>query len=239
MKPHLQTTVFTLLAAGKSQREVERITRIDRKTIRGLARRFATEQSNSPGVATGSVSQIPPPRPPGPGRQSTSACEPHRVFIQAQLLLRRNFTAVYQDLVDQFGFTASYNSVKRFASSLIEHEPAQFDRLEFAPGEEVQVDYGEGALTLFPGTDRYSPCHCKDSSTSSNRNVPSTTTPVCGSITAAMPPVRRSSVAAKPWKSAPRAGPCRPAPDVPGQPWRYSSCGCWQGPGPALPAQYR
>jgi len=155
LKPHLQTTVFTLLAAGKSQREVERITRIDRKTIRGLARRFATEQSNSPGVATGSVSQIPPPRPPGPGRQSTSACEPHRVFIQAQLLLRRNFTAVYQDLVDQFGFTASYNSVKRFASSLIEHEPAQFDRLEFAPGEEVQVDYGEGALTLFPGTDRY------------------------------------------------------------------------------------
>ena len=28
--------------------------------------------------------------------------------------------------------------------TLIEHEPEQFDRLEFAPGEETQVDYGEG-----------------------------------------------------------------------------------------------
>jgi transposase len=27
-------------------------------------------------------------------------------------------------------------------------EPEQFDRLEFLPGEEAQVDYGEGALTL-------------------------------------------------------------------------------------------
>ena len=155
LKPHLQTTVFTLLAAGKSQREIARITQIDRKTIRGLERRFATEQANSPRVATGSAGQIPPLLPPGPDRQSTSACEPHRAFIQAQLALRRNFTAIYQDLVDQFGFVASYNSVKRFAGSLIEDDPAQFDRLEFAAGEEVQVDYGEGALSRYPGTDRY------------------------------------------------------------------------------------
>lgn len=155
MKPHLQTTVFTLLAASKSQREISRITGIDRKTIRRLEEGFAAEQAKSPGVATGSPSQIPPPRPPGPGRQSTSACESHRDFIQAQVRLHRNFTAIYQDLVDQFGFGASYNSVKRFASTLIEHDPAQFDRLEFAAGEEAQVDYGEGALTRYPGTDRY------------------------------------------------------------------------------------
>lgn len=155
LKPHLQTTVFTLLAAGKSQREISRITQIDRKTIRSLARHFASEEANSPGVATGPPGQIPPPRPPAPSRQSTSACEPHRAFIEAQLQLRRNFTAIYQDLVDQFGFTASYNSVKRFAGTLIEHEPAQFDRLEFAAGEEAQVDYGEGAMTLSPGSERY------------------------------------------------------------------------------------
>ncbi len=155
LKPHLQTTVFTLLAAGKSQREIARITKLDRKSIRRLEQFFVVEQANSPGVATGSTRQIPPPRPPGLGRQSSSACEPHRDFIQAQLRLRRNFTAVYQDLVDQFGFSASYNSVKRFAATLIEHDPAQFDRLEFAAGEEVQVDYGEGAPTRYPGTDRY------------------------------------------------------------------------------------
>ena len=35
LKPHLQTTIWTLLAAGASQREIERVTGIDRKTIRG------------------------------------------------------------------------------------------------------------------------------------------------------------------------------------------------------------
>jgi transposase len=34
-------------------------------------------------------------------------------------------------------------------------EPEQFDRLEFLPGEECQVDYGEGALTRHPHSGRY------------------------------------------------------------------------------------
>jgi transposase len=154
LKAHRQATVFTLLAAGRSQREIERLTGIDRKTIRTYQRRFAAEQANSPGVTTDPIVQIPPPRPPGPCA-STSACEAHRPFIETQLRLKRNFMGIYQDLVDQFGFTASYNSVKRFAGGLRQEDLQQFDRLEFAPGEEAQVDYGEGAPTRVPGTDRY------------------------------------------------------------------------------------
>ena len=52
-------------------------------------------------------------------------------------------------------FTAGYKSVKRFVRALRHIDPEQFDRLEFAPGEEVQVDYGEGALTRDPKTGRY------------------------------------------------------------------------------------
>ena len=84
-----------------------------------------------------------------------SACEPHRAFIEAQLRLRRNAMAIYQDLVDRHGFSARYSSVMRFVRKLREGEPEQFDRLEFLPGEEMQVDYGEGAATRVPGTDRY------------------------------------------------------------------------------------
>ena len=91
---------------------------------------------------------------PAAVRQQGSHCEQHREFIKAQLRLQRNYTAIYQDLVDRFGFTGGYNSVKRFAGKLRQREPEQFDRLEFAPGEEAQVDYGEGALTRVPGTDR-------------------------------------------------------------------------------------
>jgi hypothetical protein len=34
LKPHLQTTIWTLLEAARSQCEIERVTGIDRKTIR-------------------------------------------------------------------------------------------------------------------------------------------------------------------------------------------------------------
>jgi hypothetical protein len=97
LKPHLKTTISTLLAKGATQREVERITGVDRKTIRSYQQRFAEECSNSPGVATGSVVQIPPPWPPAQRGSTVSACEPHRAFIEAQVRLRRNATAIYQD----------------------------------------------------------------------------------------------------------------------------------------------
>jgi transposase len=159
LKPHKRTTIFTLLGLGKSQRDVERITGIDRKTIRSYQRLYEAQRSNSSGVATDPVDQIPPPRPPADGTAvappAASKCEPYRAFIDAQLRLGRNAMAIYQDLVDQHGFDGAYNSVKRFAAQLRRKEPEQFDRLSFAPGEEMQVDYGEGAPTRLPGSDRY------------------------------------------------------------------------------------
>ncbi|MGF6547301.1 transposase [Paraburkholderia youngii] len=69
--------------------------------------------------------------------------------------LKRNAQAISQDLVDQHGFTASYESVKRFVRALRHVDPEQFDRLEYAAGEEAQVDYGEGAPDRDPKTGRY------------------------------------------------------------------------------------
>jgi transposase len=144
-----------LLEAGTSHRQIERVTGIDRKTIRTYAKRIEELKANSSGVATGTPDQTPPPRPPAQAKLAPSNCEPHRAFIEAQLRFKRNYMAIYQDLVDTHGFTGAYNSVKRFCGGLCKHEPEQFDRLEFAPGEEAQVDYGEGALTRVVGTDRF------------------------------------------------------------------------------------
>ena len=148
MKSHLRITVETLLAAGVSQREIARRIGVDRKTIRGIA------GANSPGVATGSAGgddrQSPPPRAPAlVSASGSSACEAHRAWIEAQLDLGRNAQSLYQDLVDHHGFTHAYNSVKRFVARCRARTPARFDVLEFAPGEEAQVDYGQGALTLY------------------------------------------------------------------------------------------
>lgn len=156
MTPEKRNTVVTLLQNAISQHEISRKTGIDRKTIRKIAQSLVAATANSP-MATGSGvhgEQIPPPRPPAPAEAANSvvqsACEPHREWIEAQIRLGRNAVAIYQDLVDHHGFASRYNSVKRFCRSLRQHEPAQFDRLEFQPGEEAQVDYGEGALTRLP-----------------------------------------------------------------------------------------
>ncbi|MFZ5528271.1 MAG: IS21 family transposase [Pseudomonadota bacterium] len=168
LKPHLQTTIWTLLRAGVSQREIERRTEVSRHTIRAWAKRFAAQSDppfdpNCPGVATDLAvtlaSQTAPPRPPAStlaaNVTATSLCEPHRAFIEAQLRLGRNAMAIYQELVDVHGFAGRYNSVKRFVGRIRVRAPEQFDRLSFLPGEEMQVDYGEGAPTRVPGTDRY------------------------------------------------------------------------------------
>lgn len=156
MKSHLRISVETLLKGGATQREIERFTGVDRKTIR----RYQRLQANSPGVATGSeapAEQIPPPRPPAPVGADTpppatgtpSACEPHRAWIEAQVALGRNAVSIYQDLVETHGFAHRYNSVKRFVGRLKARAPERFDVLQFLPGEEAQVDYGLGALTLY------------------------------------------------------------------------------------------
>ena len=164
LKPHLQATVKTLLGKGISQREINRKTGVDRKTIRKYDRldglvagqgAFAPKSPTERGVTTGAdveFGQNPPPRPPAreskPPKHARSACEAHREWIEEQVRLGRNGMAIYQDLVERFGFTHKYNSVKRFVRGLKRKDPRQYDRLEFLPGEEAQVDYGTGAPTL-------------------------------------------------------------------------------------------
>lgn len=150
LKAHLRTTVETLLDRGLSLRQVAKQAGVNRRTVGAIA-------AKRTGVATGpehSFNQTAPPRPPGPGISTPgvneSACEPHRAFIEAQVELGRNATAIYQDLVDDHGFKAAYNSVKRFVGKLNLKDPERFDVLEFGPGEEAQVDYGQGAPTLQP-----------------------------------------------------------------------------------------
>lgn len=171
MKPHEQATIATLLANQVSQREIHRKTGIDRKTIRKYARAWQEGSSKSP-MATGSLDKIvskpelvenPPSRPPGSTAQSAyssgtagvSACEPYREWIEKQVELGRNATAIYQDLVEQFAYMNKYNSVKRFVRRLKQKSQKRYDRLEFLPGEEAQVDYGQGALTRHPISSKY------------------------------------------------------------------------------------
>jgi len=79
---------------------------------------------------------------PAPGRSpSASACEPYFDFIDLSLGKGRNAKAIYQDLVDDHGFTGRYQSVKRFVRQLRGQPALQACPVIITPpGEEAQVD---------------------------------------------------------------------------------------------------
>ncbi len=49
---------------------------------------------------------------------SASACDPYREAIELGLSRGRNAVAIYQDLVDEYSFASSYQSVQRFVRKL-------------------------------------------------------------------------------------------------------------------------
>jgi transposase len=94
---------------------------------------------------------------PKPGRSpSASACAPYRDTVEVGLSRGRNAMAIWQDLVDVCGFNAGYQSVRRFVRSLQgTTSPEAYAVIETAPGEEAQVDYGDGPMVRDPHTGKY------------------------------------------------------------------------------------
>jgi len=88
--------------------------------------------------------------------QSASQCEPHREWITAALEQGRNGVAIWQELVDRHGFPGRYGSVKRFVRELRGSAISlAHPTIVTAPGEEAQVDYGEGPMVRHPQTGKY------------------------------------------------------------------------------------
>ena len=87
---------------------------------------------------------------------SASACEPYREAIELGLHHGRNSVAIYQDLVDQYRFANSYQSVQRFVRKLHGAQtPEARVVITTPPGHEAQVDYGSGPMVRDPETGKY------------------------------------------------------------------------------------
>lgn len=87
---------------------------------------------------------------------SPSFCEPYRETIELALGRGRNAKGIWQDLVDGYGFTGSYPSVKRFVRKLKgAPTPEAVGIIQTAPGEEAQVDYGTGPMVRDSKTGKY------------------------------------------------------------------------------------
>ncbi len=143
---HDKDRVLDLLRLGYSPRRVARETGHSRVTITrygreaGLLKRPAGWRARVDDART---------------RIGKSCCEPHRPFIEAELAKGRHGVAIYQDLVEHHGYVESYDAVKRFIRPLRTKTPKVSARFETLPGQEAQVDYGEGAPTLDVQTGKY------------------------------------------------------------------------------------
>jgi len=87
---------------------------------------------------------------------SASACEPYRELIVEALGHGRNAMAIWQDLVDDHGFAARYASVRRFVVNLRGvSSPDARVVITTGPGEEGQVDYGDGPMVRHRESGKY------------------------------------------------------------------------------------
>jgi transposase len=87
---------------------------------------------------------------------AASNSEPYRELIEAGLSRGRNAMSIWQELVDRYGFTGAYESVKRYVRKLRgTQQPEARAIIQTAPGEESQVDYGTGPMVRDTQSGKY------------------------------------------------------------------------------------
>ena len=85
-----------------------------------------------------------------------SACEPYQDAIELGLSRGRNARAIWQDLVSEYAFASSYQSVQRFVRKRRGTQtPEARVVIVTPPGQEAQVDYGTGPMVRDPDSHNY------------------------------------------------------------------------------------
>lgn len=158
----MQQTIVTLVGQGWSHRRISRELGFHRKTIAQHVQKLSRGQEAKCTISpTGSTSPTGSDDPKctisptgsvlcekGVGAGRRSLCHQHVEEICAKLDLGLSAQRIYQDLVDAHGFSGGYDSVKRCCRKLSRQTGLPPRRLETAPGEEMQVDFGTGAPLL-------------------------------------------------------------------------------------------
>jgi len=157
LKVNQQQTIVALRQQGWSKRRIARELDLDRATVRKY---LAQADSNSPTPQTGFAESPPAKSPTDPqtgsatGFGPVSSCEPWRAQIEQALAQGLSMQRIHQDLVAERQFAGSYFAVRRFVLRRVSSQELPFRRMECAPGQELQVDFGQGAWVIEAGKRR-------------------------------------------------------------------------------------
>ena len=166
--------ILTLHAQGWSQRAIARRLGVHRETVSrhvrlagGISKpailHAGTELDGGPPRAADidfskpanmHTGNLPPPASGSALAARHSYCDQFRDTIEAKRTAGLTAQRIYQDLVAEQSFARSYSMVQRYVRRLEQVQPLPFRRLECAPGEEAQVDFGVGAPIITDGGKR-------------------------------------------------------------------------------------
>jgi len=150
---HLLRDLLHRLRAGESQRRVARDLGLARDTVakyRHLAAGLGLLDPAQP-LPEESVLQAllqADTQPP----QTPSSLEPYRDVVEALLEQDVEMVAIHACLSQDYGYTGSYSSVRRFVARQHPTLPQVTVRVHCAPGEEAQVDFGSAGPLFDPRT---------------------------------------------------------------------------------------
>jgi len=157
VKVAIASSIIVLRQQGWSFRKIAQTLGIHRETVSRYVRLHEAESkpATNPPPGNGKDVASKPANPPAGNCGPQSRCEPFRNVIAGKLDQGLSAQRIWQDLVSEHGFEASYTSVKRFVRRLGGNSPLPFRRMECKPGAEGQVDFGRGAPIKVDGRRRF------------------------------------------------------------------------------------
>lgn len=148
--------IYGLLQLGWSYRRIERETKVRRETVARYHQAWLAKADKVPtGSELTSVSLEAEAAKVPIVRQSASSAAQYAEVIKHKMEEGLSYQRIWQDLVEEYGFSGGYDAVRRLGQKLKKKHPELVDVLHSAPGEEAQVDFFTGPLTLNEATGKW------------------------------------------------------------------------------------
>ena len=150
LKMHYLRDLIYRLRKGESEHQITRDLALSRMTVRkyhkwARERGYLEPSVPLPDEAALSTALGEAPRPP----RQASSLEQRDEVVRDLLAQGCEMTAITARLRQDYGYTGSYSSVRRYARRICPPEPRITVRVHTAPGEEAQVDPSAGLRAGF------------------------------------------------------------------------------------------